>query len=148
MWGSKQFAFRGLLRCGFGSEVTAQEKIKLLKKTGAQKRFVYYNCTRNIDPTCKEKYLNEEVLCELLQLLIEKNTRKLRVSEKLQAKIDKHYSITQRILEQYGIETSPSKPFVEYSRYVLKSGNEAEKTVFAGGIKDKIVVKNGELKIA
>jgi hypothetical protein len=32
IWGSKQFAFRGLLKCGrCGAEVTAQEKIKLLK---------------------------------------------------------------------------------------------------------------------
>ena len=41
IWGSKQFAFRGLLKCGrCGAEVTAQEKIKLLKKTGVHKRFV------------------------------------------------------------------------------------------------------------
>ena len=38
IWGSKQFAFRGLLKCGrCGAEVTAQEKIKLLKKTGVLK---------------------------------------------------------------------------------------------------------------
>jgi DNA invertase Pin-like site-specific DNA recombinase len=32
VWGSKQFAFRGLLKCGrCGAEVTAQEKMKLIK---------------------------------------------------------------------------------------------------------------------
>ena len=148
VWGSKHFAFRGLLQCGCGSEVTAQEKIKLIKKTGSHKRFVYYNCTRKVDPACKEKYINEEVLCELLQPFIEKNLRKIHISEKLQAKIDKHYSVTQRILEQYGVEAAPSKPLLGYSRYVLKSGSEAEKTAFANGIKDKIVLKNGKLRIA
>ena len=148
VWGSKSFAFRGLLQCGCGAEVTAQDKIKLIKKTGDHKRFVYYNCTRKVDPNCKEKYINEEILCELLQPLIEKNVRKIRVSEKLQAKIDKHYSVTRRILEQYSVEALPSEPLIEYSRYILKSGSEAEKTAFANGIKDKIVIKNGKLKIA
>lgn len=148
VWGSKSFAFRGLLQCGCGAEVTAQDKIKLIKKTGDHKRFVYYNCTRKVDPNCKEKYINEEILCELLQPLIEKNVRKIRVSEKLQAKIDKHYSVTRRILEQYSVEALPSKPLIEYSRYILKNGSEAEKTAFANGVKDKIVIKNGKLKIA
>lgn len=148
IWGSKQFAFRGLLKCGrCGAEVTAQEKIKLLKKTGVHKRFVYYNCTRKIDPNCKEKYINEELLRELLEPLIEKEVRKIHVTTKLQAKIDKHYAITQNILKQYKIQQTPAKPLVEYARYVLRDGSEAEKTALANGITNKVSVKNGELSL-
>lgn len=148
IWGSKQFAFRGLLKCGrCGAEVTAQEKVKLLKKTGVHKRFVYYNCTRKVDPNCKEKYINEDLLCELLEPLIEKEVRKIHVTTKLQAKIDKHYAITQNILKQYKIQQTPAKPLVEYARYVLRGGSEAEKTALANGITNKVSIRNGELSL-
>lgn len=149
VWGSKQFAFRGLLKCGrCGAEITAQEKIKIIKKIGGYKRFVYYNCTRKVDPSCKEKYINEDLLCELLEQLIEKEVKKIRVTPKLQAKIDRHYAVAQNILRQYGVERPPATPLVEYSRYVLRSGSETEKTAFANGITNRIAVKNGELKIS
>lgn len=149
IWGSKQFAFRSLLKCGrCGAEVTAQEKIKLLKKTGVHKRFVYYNCTRKVDPNCKEKYINEDLLCELLEPLIEKEVKKIRVMPKLQAKIDRHYAVAQNILRQYGVERPPANPLVEHSRYVLRTGSETEKTSFANGITNKVAIKNGVLKIS
>lgn len=148
VWGSKQFAFRGLLKCGqCGAEVTAQEKIKLLKKTGTHKRFVYYNCTRKVDPNCKEKYINEDLLCELLEPLIEKQVKKINVTPKLQARIDRHYAVAQNILRQYGVERLPATPLVEYSRYVLRSGSETEKSAFASGITNKVSVKHGSLRL-
>lgn len=149
VWGSKQFAFRGLLKCGrCGAEVTAQEKMKLIKKTGAYKRFVYYNCTRKIDPHCEEKYLNEDVLCELLLNLIESKPRKIHTTPKLQGRIERHYNIALNVLKHHGVTDLPSNPLVEYSRYVLKNGSEIEKTAFANGITDKVLVKNGTLKIS
>lgn len=149
VWGSKQFTFRGLLKCGrCGAEVTAQEKIKLLKKTGVHKRFVYYDCTRKVDPNCKEKYINEDLLCELPEPLIEKEVKKIRVTPKLQAKIDRHYVVAQNILRQYGVERPPATPLVEYSRYVLRSGSETEKTAFANGVTNKVAIKNGALRIS
>ena len=52
VWGSKTFAFRGLLKCGrCTADITAQDKFKTLKN-GDVKRFVYYNCTRRKDPNC------------------------------------------------------------------------------------------------
>jgi predicted metal-binding protein len=92
VWGSKAFAFRGLLKCGqCGADITAQDKYKNLK-SGDVKRFVYYNCTRRKDPNCKEKYINEINLCALLQEFIEANHKKIKISDKLQAKVEKHYT--------------------------------------------------------
>lgn len=148
VWGSKQFAFRGLLKCGrCGAEITAQEKIKIIKKTGGYKRFVYYNCTKKTNPNCNERYMNEDTLCELLLELIEKEPRKIHVTPKLQSKIERHHKVANSVFKQYGIEQTLNKPIIEYSRYVLREGNEVEKTAFANGITNKVLIKNGALRL-
>lgn len=145
IWGSKQFAFRGLLECGrCGADITAQEKFKKLKN-GEFNRHVYYNCTRRVDPNCQEKYINEINLCILLQEFIEKNHKKIRISNKLQAKVEKHYSVTRTLFDHYKIGQGLDKPFIEYSRYVLSKGTESERTMLADGLQSKLCLKNGVL---
>lgn len=145
IWGSKSFAFRGLLKCGrCGADITAQEKFKKLK-SGKFNRYVYYNCTRRIDPNCKEKYINEKDLCALLQEFIEKNHESIHISDKLRSKVERHYQVTRTLLEHYSLEQPLDIPLVEYSRYILVRGTEAERTVFAAGIKTKLQMNNGKL---
>jgi predicted metal-binding protein len=140
VWGSKSFAFRGLLKCGrCGADITAQEKFKKLKN-GEFNRHIYYNCTRKIDPDCPEKYINETNLCVLLQEFIETSHKKIRISDKLQAKVEKHYAITRTLLDHYQIEQKLDVPFIEYARYVLTKGTEGEKTTFASGITTKLQI--------
>lgn len=144
-WGSKSFAFKGLLKCGkCGGEFTAQEKIKTLK-TGEYKRHVYYNCNHKVDPKCDEPYVNQDNLRVLLLEFIEKNHKKININDKLRAKIEKHYSIAQNLLGYYKFEQKLDKPFIEYSRYVLTKGNENEMTNFAKGIKNKLSINNNRL---
>ena len=148
LWGSKQFAFRGLIRCGqCGAEFTAQEKFKKLKN-GEFNRHVYYNCTRRIDPDCTEKYINEKDLCMILQQFIEQNHKKLNINAKLMARIEKHYQVTKTLFDHYRVEQSLDIPFIEYSRYVLARGTEVERTTFAAGITTKLQIHNGELELA
>ena len=147
-WGSKQFAFRGLLKCGrCGADITAQDKFKKLK-TGEFNRYVYYNCTRRVDPNCKEKYINENDLCVLLQEFIEANHKKIHITNKLQAKVEKHYAITRTLFDHYKVEQTLGKPFIEYSRYVLSHGTETEKSAFASGLITRLAIKNGTLMFA
>lgn len=147
LWGSKSFAFRGLLQCGHcGAEITAQDKVKIIKKTGDYKRFVYYNCTIKDKGRCDAKYMNEERLCELLQEFIEKNHKKIYLSDKLQAKVERHNHIAQTLLEHYGVTRKLGAPLVEYARYVLVRGTEAEKTNLAANIKTKLQIKNDALQ--
>ncbi|OGL24006.1 hypothetical protein A2791_03850 [Candidatus Saccharibacteria bacterium RIFCSPHIGHO2_01_FULL_46_30] len=146
VWGSKTFAFRGMLKCGqCDADITAQDKFKLLK-SGDTKRFVYYNCTRRKDPDCKEKYVNEEKLCELLQAFIEQHHQKMAIEEKLRAKVDKHFYVTKTLLNHYKIDRDLDNPFVEYSRYILASGTEGDRIRFASGIKTKLQIRHGELE--
>lgn len=147
LWGTKQFAFRGLIKCGqCGAEFTAQEKFKKLKN-GEFNRHVYYNCTRRIDPNCTEKYINEKDLCIILQKIIEKNYDDIHVSDKLRSKIERHYQVTKTLLEHYSLEQPLDIPFVEYSRYILVRGTETERTAFAAGIKTKLQLLNGRLTV-
>lgn len=145
VWGSKVFAFRGLLKCGqCGADITAQDKIKELKN-GETKRFVYYNCTRRKDPNCKEKYVSENRLCELMQGFIETNHEKITITDKLRAKVDKHYYVTKTLFTHYKIEQKLDDPFIEYARYVLADGTDNERIIFAGGIKTKLQIIDGKL---
>lgn len=147
LWGSKTFAFRGLLQCGHcGAEITAQDKIKIIKKTGDYKRFVYYNCTIKDRSRCNAKYMNEDRLCELLQEFIEKNYKKMRLSDKLQARVERHNHIAQTLPEHYGVVRQLETPLVEYARYVLARGTEAEKTSLAANIRTKLQIKNDALQ--
>ena len=147
-WGSKQFALRGLIKCGqCGAEFTAQEKFKKLKN-GEFNRHVYYNCTRRVDPNCTEKYINEKDLCKLLQEFIEKSHDKINLSDKLLSKTDSHYQVTTTLLEHYNLKQPLDIPLVEYSRYILVRGNEAERAMFAAGIKTMLQLRNGELELA
>lgn len=146
-WGSKQFAFRGLLKCGqCGADITAQEKFKTLRSTGETRRYVYYSCTRRVDPNCKEKYINENDLCVRLLEFIEANYKDIRITDKLRAKTERHYQTAKTILIHYGVEQKLDTPLIEYSRYVLTRGTDAEQTAFADGIRAKLDIKYGEIK--
>jgi DNA invertase Pin-like site-specific DNA recombinase len=147
VWGSKTFAFRGLLQCGHcGAEITAQDKTKIIKKTGDYKRFVYYNCTTKNKAKCKAKYMNEERLCELLQEFIEAHHKKIHVSDKLQAKVERHNHIAKTLLDHYGVSQKLDAPLVEYARYVLTRGTDAEKSGLAAHMKTKLQIKNDSLQ--
>ncbi|MDR3298275.1 MAG: recombinase family protein [Candidatus Nomurabacteria bacterium] len=148
LWGTKQFAFRGLIMCGrCGSCMTAQEKFKKLKN-GEYVRYVYYCCAKNIRHECDEKYMNENDLCKKLMPFIEKKYRDIKVNDKLRVKIEKHISMSKSLLEHYKVNTKLNNPLVEYSRFILTNGTESEKTSFADGVKTKIKIIDGELSIA
>lgn len=147
VWGSKTFAFCGLLKCGrCGADITAQDKYKTLK-SGEVKRFIYYNCTRRKDPNCPEKYINEPTLCEKLLEFIEANHQKIRFSDKLMAKAEKHYNVTSTLFNHYKIERELGIPLIEYSRYVLTKGTESEMTAFADGIVTKLQIENSNIML-
>ena len=146
IWGSKTFSFRGLLKCGqCTADITAQDKFKTLK-SGDMKRFVYYNCTRRKDPNCKEKYVSESRLCELMQGFIEANHEMITTTDKLRAKIDKHYYVTKTLFSHYKIEQKLDDPFIEYARYVLADGTDNERTFLASNMGPMLQIRNGELE--
>jgi site-specific DNA recombinase len=61
------FAFTGLMRCGeCGAMITCEEKVKR-PKNGNVHRYIYYHCTKRINPNCtqisiEEKELSKQIL--------------------------------------------------------------------------------------
>jgi len=56
------FPFRGLIRCGeCGAMITAEKKIKR-QKNGNVHHYIYYHCTKRINPNCSQKCIEEKEL--------------------------------------------------------------------------------------
>ncbi len=56
------FAFTGIMRCGeCGAMITCEEKIKR-QKNGNVHRYIYYHCSKRINPKCTQKTIEEEIL--------------------------------------------------------------------------------------
>ena len=145
IWGSKTFAFRGLMKCGnWGADITAEEHFKKLKN-GEFNRHVYYRCTKRVDPNCPGRYITEQNLSDLLQEFIEQHLDEIRTSSKLQAKIEKHYGITKTLFEYHNVGKKLEEPIVEYTRYVLTRGGYTEKINLIKGIHNKLSLKAGQL---
>ena len=115
-------------------------------KNGEYNRYVYYSCTKRIDPNCQEKYINEKDLCILLQKFIEQHHDEIKICDKLRAKTEKHYQVTKTLLEHYKLEQQLQVPFIEYSRYVLARDTEAERTAYANGFITKLLINNGDIR--
>lgn len=63
-----EFAFTGLIKCGVcGCAITASEKIKLVKKTGEYKSYIFYHCTKR--KGCTDKHYTK---LEEMEVMIEK----------------------------------------------------------------------------
>ena len=56
------FAFTGLMRCGdCGAMITAEEKIKR-QQNGNIHRYIYYHCTKRLNPNCTQKCIEQDEL--------------------------------------------------------------------------------------
>lgn len=69
-----EFGYKGILRCNHcGCMITAEEKLKRIKRTGETKPFRYYHCTRKKrEILCHEKPVSESTLEEQMLSIIER----------------------------------------------------------------------------
>lgn len=57
-----RFRYTGLFTCGeCGAAITAEEKHKLLRD-GTRRRYVYYHCTKRVNPACTQRSIEEQAL--------------------------------------------------------------------------------------
>lgn len=133
-WGSKQFAFRGLLTCGkCTSSITAEEKHKLLKN-GTYARYVYYMCAKGRNRNCDEKYINETDLKAQLIDYIRLNADSMDLSAELRRSVSEHHRILTFHLRQHGLKTDKIDPLGSYVEYVLGSSRNSLVSAFTKGI--------------
>ena len=65
------FAFTGLMRCGeCGAMITAEEKIKR-QKNGKIHRYIYYHCTKRMNPKCTQKCIEQKELERQIKLAVD-----------------------------------------------------------------------------
>ena len=71
---TRRFAFTGIMRCGFcGAAITAEEKFKK-SKSGKMLHYVYYHCTKKINPDCFEKSIEVNDFYRQVDAILEKIT--------------------------------------------------------------------------
>ena len=142
-WGSKRFAFKGLLACGkCGSAITAEEKFKLLKD-GSYNRHVYYSCAKGKSRTCDQKYMNELDMIEQFKQYINKHESTVKVSPLIQKQMADHQKILLYYLPRYGVKTELIAPLQTYSEYILTSSNNKRIQELIEGIGGRFVIDKG-----
>lgn len=143
-WGSKDFPFKGYIKCAScGTSIVGEEKFKQLKG-GGKNRHVYYHCSRKINYDCPEKYLPESSLIDQLVGI----SHILKVSKK-NAEPGLWVAI-----EKYGKMMRAANPDLDkqqilegYMKYVLESGSSFERTRLMRNLNNKLVIYNKEILI-
>lgn len=74
-----RFAFTGIMRCPCGAGITAEEKFKK-QKNGNTHHYIYYHCTRKINPDCVEKAIEIKEFNKQVDAVL----AKLNISERFQ----------------------------------------------------------------
>ncbi|MDO8648343.1 MAG: recombinase family protein [Candidatus Peregrinibacteria bacterium] len=146
-WGSKEFAFTKMLKCGnCGNGVTAEEKFKQLRD-GTIRKYVYYHCSR-FDQTCKQPYVQEdELLSQLLQLIDQIDLDTTGMRKKLESEVERMNKFTADVL---GMDQSIKIPKMDvrgYAKYVLKNGTAEEKREILESLKSQLSLANGKINL-
>lgn len=147
-WGTKNFAFKDIFKCGTcGASITAEEKFKL-RVDGGFNRHVYYHCTKKVDPTCPERFINEIDLNTQLISFIGDNCDTIEVTDELARRMVRHSDIVEHSLDIRGIDHEEINPLTEYARYILTNGTYAEQGKLVEGIKSRFVIRNRSLELS
>src|SRR3989338_8232601 len=139
------FSFTGVIRCGgCGGMITAQHATKR-QKNGNIHRYIYYRCTKKINPNCSEKCVEESKLKEQ----IGKITKRINIPagfhawglEKIKRDIYQEERFTDKVMENKqkqgeGIAKQLSKLLDLLTREVISE--EAYQSKYAELNKDKV----------
>lgn len=146
-WGTKQFAFKEILKCGTcGASITVEEKFKP-RVDGGLNRHVYYRCTKKVDPRCSERSINEQDLNDQLISFIAENSESVKVTDELARIIVAHAEIVENALNIRAIGYEAIDPLTEYARYALTIGSNAQRQKLIEGIKSTFMVRNRQLEV-
>lgn len=118
-WGSKDFPFKGFIKCySCGSSLVGEQKLRQ-RKDGTIREHVYYHCSRQVDRYCKELFATEESIMDQLYEMRDRLIPNLEIVEPgLKNAINKVAAIS---------DLSNSNAFESYMKYVLYRGTKFEK---------------------
>lgn len=143
---NKEFAFTKLMTCGLcGSGITADEKFKKLRD-GTMNRHVYYICTKVRDKKCKCGYINEEDLIKQFEKLMDAiDLDEIGIKDQIKTEVERFKSFQRMVL---GIKEKIVVGDIDirnYTKFVLREGNDSEKRELLGCLKSKITLKEKQI---
>lgn len=146
-WGSKNFNYKGLFKCAScGATIVGEDKYRKLTN-GETNYHVYYHCSRQVDYTCTEPYLEEDILRrQIIKFIRELDINKLNLSEQLKLDLENFTKTKKEILILNNIFPEDKEiDLAEYARYILRDGTITEKRNLITGLNLEIYLHNKEL---
>lgn len=149
-WGTKTFDFKEIFKCAYcGASVIGEEKYKLLK-SGKKNRHVYYHCSKKVDPTCPEPYVNEidliDKLFGFIELVEKRKHTLIVIPKETKTKMQKYNAFKDQVLQQQNITTEAnSLKFSEYFKQVILNGSDEEKQEVLKCIQQTLYLHNGDI---
>lgn len=139
-----QFNYTRLIRCGgCQSMISADQKIKTLK-SGEQKHYIYYRCSKGRNRFCPEPPVTEDDLVEqLCKILPQIKIDEQKLTQHLKREFLKYRDLMQNV---FGTEVARQAEdkinITAYGQYLLKSGTREEKRELLKCLKTKVVLIN------
>lgn len=140
-WGSKDFYFSRLFKCGTcGSGICGEKRIN---RHG--KEYLYYKCTKyGGHKRCNEKYIREEKLVKSIADLVDfLKDKELKLSEKIAREVKKLNAIQKMTLG----ESAPTLSSTHYIQYVLSEGSHFEKKQLLSCLDGQLSLQKGEVRL-
>ena len=146
--GSKEFAFRGTLRCGAcGYGITASEKLKKLKD-GTIRRYVYYHCTKKGGDPCREPSIREDALIEeLLRIADAAPLNRSMVGARLEQELQRLSMFNQSVLEADQTTLKKEYDLRNYVRFIIRSGTTEERKNAIEMLGTQVTLKGQKLEV-
>ncbi len=148
-YGSKEFGFTRILKCGAcKTGVTAEEHVKKIKATGEIRRYIYYHCGRANDLDCIEPYIREaDLMDELLGLIDKLELDEIGAQEQFKEELERYHKFNDVIGSGETKSTKPAIDLKAYAKYVLENGTKEEKREILRYVKGEILLKSKKVYI-
>lgn len=149
-WGSKIFTYKGLLKCAnCKASVIGEDKYRK-RLNNEPKYHIYYHCSRQVDPTCKEPYVSEEELSKSLLKFINfmyiAHPHDLVLTEKIRKGLEEFKRMREAILLNEDVDPDITPWDIrDYARYVIGNKNIEEKRELFNLFKFPLFLKNGNI---
>jgi len=143
-WGSKDFTFKTLLKCGnCGSNIVGEEKFKKLLD-GSFSHHIYYHCSKTLDNGCGKHYIREEELEGKLVEFIEcLDMENIEINQRLKSSLQEYKKIACQVLSQQNIDIEDEAIDIKsYARYIFKEGTSRQKAEFIRGLNIPLYLYN------
>ncbi|NQV89342.1 MAG: recombinase family protein [Parcubacteria group bacterium] len=146
---SHTFNYTRLIRCGdCGSFVSADQKIKTLK-SGEQKHYIYYRCSRGRDRFCAQPPITEDDLVgEMYKVFDQIKLDEKKLTQNLKREFLKYRNFMRDVFGAEVARQSDDKLNVNaYAQYLLKTGSREEKRELLKSLETKLVLQSRCLNI-